>query len=206
MTRVKICGITCAADADAAVTAGADALGFVFVPGTPRCVQREQAAAIIAALPPFVAAVGVFVNAPLSEVIAIAAGCGLHYIQLHGEEGEAFARQLPLPVVRAVRVRDAASLAVLDTYPARAFLLDAFVPGLPGGTGRAFPWEIAAARAASARIILSGGLAPENVAAAIRRVRPYGVDASSGVERCPGRKDPRKLKEFIYHVRRADLD
>jgi phosphoribosylanthranilate isomerase len=206
MTRVKICGITCAEDAAAAVAAGAHALGFVFVPDTPRFVPPERAAAIIAGLPPFVATVGVFVNRPVREVVETAARCGLQLIQLHGEENEAFARQLPLPVVRAIRVQDATSLAILDTYPARAFLLDAFVPGIAGGTGQTFPWELAATRTATARIILSGGLTPDTVESAIRRVHPYGVDASSGVERCPGRKDPWKLKEFIDHVRRADLD
>jgi len=206
MTRVKICGITCAEDAEAAVAAGAHALGFVFVPGTPRFIPPTAAAAVITALPPFVSAVGVFVNQPLAEVVATAGRCGLHLIQLHGEESEAFARQLPLPVIRALRVRDAQSLAVLDDYPARAFLLDAFVPGVAGGTGRTFPWEIAAARASVAPIILSGGLTPETVGGAIKHVRPYAVDVSSGVESHPGRKDLQKLKEFMDHVRRADLD
>ncbi|MFA5028344.1 MAG: phosphoribosylanthranilate isomerase, partial [Candidatus Methylomirabilota bacterium] len=114
------------------------------------------------------------------------------------------ARRIPVPVLKAVRVRDAASLEGVEGYPARAFLLDAYVEGKPGGTGAAFPWELAVGLASRAPILLAGGLTPENVAEAVRRVRPYGVDVSSGVERAPGRKDPRKLEEFIAHVRSAD--
>ncbi len=206
MTRVKICGITSAEDAVAAVEAGADALGFVFAPGSPRRASPEAIAAITAALPPFVATVGVFVDQPLAEIVAVATRCCLHLVQLHGDEDGEFARQLPLPVIRAVRVRDESSLVPLAAYPARAFLLDAFQEGRPGGTGRTFPWALALRAKSSGPIILSGGLGPENVGEAVRRVRPYAVDASSGLECLPGRKDHRKVEEFIAHVRAADLD
>ncbi len=168
--------------------------------------NHQAIAAITTALPPFVATVGVFVNQPLEEVIEVAARCRLHFVQLHGDEDAEFASRLPLPVIRAVRVRDQASLAPLRSYPARAFLLDAFQEGRPGGTGRTFPWALALRAMGRAPIILSGGLGPENVGEAVRRVRPYAVDACSGLEYCPGRKDHRKVEEFIAHVRAADLE
>ena len=205
MTRVKICGLTAAEDAAAAVAAGADALGFVFVPGTPRCISPERAAAIIAALPPLVSAVGVFVDQPLDEVAAIATACRLQAVQLHGNEPPAYCRRLSVPVIKAIRVRGPESLAALEGYPARAFLLDAFVEGQPGGTGATFPWALAREATRHGRIILSGGLRPETVAEAVRTIRPFGVDVSSGVERRPGLKDHEKVREFIVAVRRADL-
>lgn len=205
MTRVKICGITSREDAVAAVEAGADALGFVFVPGTPRCVHPEVAERIVGVLPPFVTPVGVFMNQPLEEVLRIAARCGLQAVQLHGDEPEAYSRRIPLRVIKAVRVRDAESLRILPTYPAHAFLLDAFVEGQAGGTGTPVSWELAVQAKGHAPIILSGGLRPDTVGLAVRRVRPYGVDVSSGVEVSPGRKDHQKVREFIAAVRQADL-
>jgi phosphoribosylanthranilate isomerase len=205
MTRVKICGITSAEDALAAVEAGADALGFVFVPGTPRLVHPETAERIVAGLPPFVTAVGVFVDQPLEEVLRIAARCNLQAVQLHGDEPEAFSRRIPLKVIKAVRVRDAPDLRPIATYPAHAFLLDAFVEGQAGGTGSPISWDLAVQAKGHAPIILSGGLRPETVGLAVRRVRPYGVDVSSGVEMRPGRKDHQKVREFIAAVRQADL-
>jgi phosphoribosylanthranilate isomerase len=204
MTRVKICGITSAEDAAIAVEAGADALGFVFVPGTPRHVTAEAARAIAETLPPLVVRVGVFLDQPLSEIQRIAEAVGLHAIQLHGNEPGELARAIRLPVIKAIRIRDEASLAPMAAYPAAAFLLDTYVEGAPGGTGQRFPWGLAAAAVGRARIILAGGLTPANVAEAVRTVRPYGVDVSSGVEAAPGRKDPVKVKEFIRHVREAD--
>jgi len=205
VTRVKICGLTAAEDAAAAVEAGADALGFVFVPGTPRCISPERAAAIIAALPPLVSAVGVFVDQPLDEVAAITTACRLQAVQLHGNEPPAYCRRLSVPVIKAIRVRGPESLAALEGYPAQAFLLDAFVEGQPGGTGATFPWALAREATRHGRIILSGGLRPETVAEAVRTIRPFGVDVSSGVERRPGLKDHEKVREFIVAVRRADL-
>jgi len=204
MTRVKICGITVAEDAAVAVEAGADALGFVFVPGTPRCISEGQAAGIVETLPPFVTAVGVFMDQPLEQVLDIAARCRLQAVQLHGDETEAFSRRIPLKVIKAIRVRNPESLRILPAYPACAFLLDAFVEGQPGGTGRSIPWEWAVQATRGARIILSGGLQPDTVAGAVHRVRPYGVDVSSGVEIRPGRKDHQKVREFIAAVRHAD--
>lgn len=205
MTRVKICGITSREDAVAGVEAGADALGFVFVPGTPRCVRPEVAERIVGVLPPFMTPVGVFMNQPLEEVLRIAARCGLQAVQLHGDEPEAYSRRIPLRVIKAVRVRDAESLRILLTYPAHAFLLDAFVEGQAGGTGTPVSWELAVQAKGHAPIILSGGLRPDTVGLAVRRVRPYGVDVSSGVEVSPGRKDHQKVREFIAAVRQADL-
>jgi len=205
VTRVKICGITTAEDAQGAVEAGADALGFVFVPGTPRYIRPDRAAAIITALPPLVVAVGVFVDQPLEEVLAIVSTCRLGAVQLHGEEPAAYSRHLPVRVIKAFRMREAESLDGLAGYPAQAFLLDSFVEGQPGGTGVAFPWALARSAKRHGRIILSGGLRPETVVEAVRTVRPYGVDVSSGVERRPGQKDPEKVREFIVAVRRADL-
>jgi phosphoribosylanthranilate isomerase len=204
MTRVKICGITTAEDAVDAVEAGADALGFVFVPGTPRAIPPEEAERIVATLPPFIAAVGVFVDRPLQEVLEIAARCCLQAIQLHGDEPAEVARCIPMKVIKAIRVKDAESLRPLATYPAHAFLLDAFVEGKPGGTGSVLPWDLVMQFKGPARIILSGGLRPDSVDQAVRLVRPYGVDVSSGVELRPGRKDRQKVREFIAAVRRAD--
>ncbi|MBP1774314.1 MAG: trpF [candidate division NC10 bacterium] len=205
MTRVKICGITSAEDAAAAVDAGADALGLVFVPGTPRHVAPDLAAGILEAVPPLVATVGVFVDHPLEEVLRIVSVLGLHAVQLHGQEPAAYSRRIPVPVIRAVRVRDAASLRSLETYPAHAFLLDAYVEGLPGGTGTPISLDLARQAKGRKPVILSGGLRPETVSQAVRLVRPYGVDVSSGVEASPGRKDHAKVREFIVNVRQADL-
>jgi phosphoribosylanthranilate isomerase len=206
VTRIKICGITCAEDAEAAARAGADAVGFVFAPGSPRRVTPETAAAIAAALPPFIVTVGVFADQDLAEIVDIVRCASLHWVQLHGAEGPEFSRALPRPVIRAVRVKDAASLAGLEAYPARAFLLDAFVEGVAGGTGQTFAWELLEAARPSRPIILAGGLTPANVRQAVRRVRPYAVDASSGLERQPGRKDHQLVEEFIANVRAADHD
>jgi phosphoribosylanthranilate isomerase len=206
MTRVKICGITSRQDAAAAVAAGADALGFVFVLDTPRCIRAEVAERIVAGLPPFLTTVGVFVNQALDEVLEIAARCRLQAVQLHGEEPEEIARRIPVRVIKAIRVRNRESLRPVATYPADAFLLDAYVEGKAGGTGTAFPWDLVAAITERAPIILSGGLRPDNVEAAVRCLRPYAVDVSSGVEVRPGEKDPQKVREFVAAVRRADID
>ena len=205
MTRVKICGITSTQDAAAAVDAGADAVGLVFAPGTPRQIAPEAAAAVVERLPPLVAVVGVFVDHPLDEVLRIVAALRLHAVQLHGQESEDFSRRMPVPVIRAIRVRDASSLRPMETYPADAFLLDAHVEGRHGGTGVVVPWDLALRAKGRKPLFLSGGLRPETVAEAVRRVRPYGVDVSSGVEASPGRKDHQKVREFIANVRRADL-
>ncbi|MBI2883787.1 MAG: phosphoribosylanthranilate isomerase [Candidatus Methylomirabilis oxyfera] len=205
MIRVKICGITTHEDAWAAVDAGADALGFIFVNGTPRYIEPEAAATIIARMPPFVATVGVFVDRTPEEIELIVRACGLSLAQLHGHESPDACSHLGVPFIKAIRVQDEPDLEALNMFPqARAFVLDAYVAGQPGGTGRMFPWEIAAKAARQTRIILSGGLTPDNVALAVTQVRPYALDVSSGVEASPGRKDHHKVREFIEHVRKAD--
>jgi phosphoribosylanthranilate isomerase len=204
MIRVKICGITSRDDAVAAVEAGADALGFIFVRGTPRWIEPEAAGAIVREVGPFVTTVGVFVDRTLEEMEQIAAVSGISLAQLHGSEAPEACGRLRLPFVKAIRIQGEDDLSVIGRYKeARAFLLDSYSPGVLGGTGKTFPWAIAARAAREARIVLSGGLTPDNVAKAILQVRPYGVDVSSGVEASPGRKDQRKVKEFIQQAKRA---
>lgn len=192
-----------AAAAVVAAAAGADAIGFVFAPSR-RQVTVAQARQIAAELPPFVTKVGVFVDEDRARILEIAGACRLEMLQLHGTESPEFAAALPLPVLKAVRMRDAGSLRVLGDYRVAAFLLDSYDPELAGGTGRAFNWELAAGLRAPAPVILSGGLTVENVARALDVVRPYGVDVSSGVE-SDGRKDPGKIRAFIGRVRAWDM-
>lgn len=202
--RVKICGLTCAADALAAVEAGADALGFMFHARSPRALSPRQVREITRALPPFVARVGVFVDAPAEEIRAAIREAGLDTLQFHGAETPGFCAQFELPVIKAFRVADEAVLAELPAYPVAAHLLDAFVAGAHGGTGTTFNWAIArAAVAAGHRILLAGGLTPENVARAVAEVRPFGVDVSSGVESAPGRKDAAKMRAFCAAARQG---
>jgi len=204
MIRVKICGITSREDAWAAVEAGADAIGFIFVKGSPRWIEPEAAAAIAREVGPFVTTVGVFMDKTVEEVEKIGAACGLSLAQLHGSEPPELCRRLRLPFVKSIRVRSEDDLATLSNYPqARAFLLDTYDAERPGGTGKTFPWEIAAKAAQEAKIVLSGGLTPGNVAQAVTQVRPYAVDVSSGIEIVPGRKDHRKMREFIDEAKRA---
>jgi phosphoribosylanthranilate isomerase len=201
--RIKICGITNPPDALAAVEAGADALGFVFHAPSPRSVGVPMAAGIIRRLPPFIAKVGVFVNAPEPLIRQAIAECGLDTLQFHGDESPAFCKQFaPLKVVKAFRIRDAASLRDLPGYETDAWLLDSYVPGLAGGTGEGFNWELAcAAKEFGQPIILAGGLTPENVAQAVHEVWPYALDVSSGVEGAPGRKDAALMRSFVAAVR-----
>ncbi len=202
--RVKICGITRGEDAAAAVAAGADALGFMFFEGSPRCVSHEQAAAIISALPPFVARVGVFVNPAEAEVRSAIAEGGIDTLQFHGDEAPEFCRRFGLPVIKAFRVQDESSLQPLTQFTTETWLLDSFVPGQHGGTGAVFNWDLAAqAVRRGGRVILAGGLTPENAADAVRRVRPYALDVSSGVESSPGKKDAAKLRAFITAAKQA---
>jgi phosphoribosylanthranilate isomerase len=204
MVSVKICGITTVEDAQAAVAAGADALGFVFYPPSPRCVTPEQARRIIRTLPPFVTTVGLFVDVPAATVHDIADRCGLDRVQLHGHETPECCRLIALPVIKAFRIKNASSLAHLPAYAVAAFLLDAYVDGaLPGGTGASFAWELAVQAKPYGPVILAGGLTPENVAAAVVQIRPYGVDVSTGVEQSPGVKDHAKLRRFIARAKAA---
>jgi phosphoribosylanthranilate isomerase len=202
---VKICGITNIEDAHAAVDAGAHALGFVFHRKSPRCVEPEAAKRVIAALPPFVLAVGVFVNEDAKRVRDIMDACGLSMAQLHGDETAAYCESLGRPVLRALRLRGPADLLAMAEYRGRAvvrgFLVDAYSDSAYGGTGHVADWTLAAEAAKAVPVVLAGGLTAGNVADAIRRVRPYGVDVSSGVEREPGKKDHAKVAAFIEAAR-----
>jgi phosphoribosylanthranilate isomerase len=196
--KVKICGITNAADALAAVEAGADLLGFMFYEASPRNVSLRAAAEIARRLPPFVVKVGVFVDADEGLVTRAIGDCGLNLLQFHGDESPEYCAQFGLMSLKAFRIRDVESLQALPAYPTEAWLLDAFVKGKPGGTGEKFNWDLAVeAKKFGRPIFLAGGLTPENVAAAVEKVQPYGVDVSSGVEASPGKKDPAKVKAFI---------
>jgi len=196
--KVKICGITNAHDALAAVEAGADLLGLNFCEASPRNISLRMAAEIARSLPPFVVKVGVFVDADEDLVTRAIGDCGLNLLQFHGDETPEYCAQFGLMSMKAFRIRDVESLTALPGYPTEAWLLDAFVKGKPGGTGEKFNWDLALeAKKFGKPIFLAGGLTPANVAAAIEKVQPYGVDVSSGVEASPGKKDPAKVKAFI---------
>src|SRR3979490_2597925 len=205
-TRVKICGITAWDDARLSVDLGASALGFNFYPPSPRAISPADAWNIIRRLPPFVEAVGVFVNWPPQVVNALARALRLHTVQLHGaespEEVDVLARTHR--VIKAVRVRRGFRPASLSRYRrADGIMLDGFTRGLHGGTGRALDWNLARAARRYGRIILAGGLTPENIAEAIRVAGPYAVDVASGVEARPGRKDPARLRALFAAVESA---
>jgi len=202
MVKVKICGITSLEDALTAIDAGADALGFVFYSRSPRHVTPEQAAEIIGRLPPFVQTVGLFVNEEPAVVNTTADQCGLDLIQLHGEETPGYCDSIRRRIIKAFRVKDNSTLDLLAQYTVSGYLLDAWSPVAHGGTGQTFNWEIAAeASKRGHRIVLAGGLTPDNVAESIRQTCPYGVDVSSGVEAGPGRKDAGKVRLFIEQAR-----
>jgi phosphoribosylanthranilate isomerase len=197
-TRVKICGITNLADAQAAVEAGADALGFNFYEKSPRYVSLKTAAAISKQLPPFVMRVGVFVDAEADFVLRAIGEVGLTMLQFHGDEPPEFCTQFGLMSMKAFRIRDEKSLDELPKYQTDAFLLDAYSVEARGGTGEKFNWDLAVeSQKFNKPIFLAGGLTPENVAEAVRKVRPFAVDVSSGVESAPGKKDHAKMKAFI---------
>jgi phosphoribosylanthranilate isomerase len=203
--KVKVCGITNAEDAVAAVEAGADALGFLFYKKSPRYIVPAVAGRIIAALPPFVLPVGVFVNEDVASVRSIMDSCGLAIVQLHGDENASYCQELSRPTMKALRLKDRGSLLALAEYHGRGgvrgFVLDAYFEMAYGGTGQVTDWSLAAEAAKSTPVLLAGGLTPGNVAEAIRAVRPYGVDVSSGVESAPGRKDHAKVRAFLDAVR-----
>ena len=202
--KVKICGITSLSDGLAAAEAGADALGFMFWDWSPRRVSLEAAAGIIRTLPPFIVKVGVFVNAPTDLVYRAIGECGLSLLQFHGDETPDYCLQFGLMSMKAFRIRDEESLRGLPAYRTDAWLLDAFSEDKPGGTGERFNWDLAVqARELGRPIFLAGGLTPENVGEAVRKVRPYAVDVSSGVEAAPGKKDHGKVQAFIQAVRAA---
>ncbi|MGE0469409.1 MAG: phosphoribosylanthranilate isomerase [Nitrospira sp.] len=203
--KIKICGMTNLEDADGAVRAGADALGFVMYRKSPRFVEPAVARAIVAGLPPFVLPVGVFVNEEVEKVRALMDECGFALAQLHGDESAHYCQNLGRPALKAIRLKDRGGFLALAEFHGRAnvrgFLIDAFSDHAYGGTGQMVDWTLAQEAARSAPIILAGGLNPGNVAQAVQMVRPYGVDVSSGVEQSPGKKDPDKVKAFIQAAR-----
>ncbi|MDH4585360.1 phosphoribosylanthranilate isomerase [Pseudomonas sp. BN415] len=200
--RIKICGITRIEDALAAVAAGADAIGFVFYAKSPRAVTPAQARAIVAALPPFVTTVGLFVDMPRAELTQVLAEVPLDLLQFHGDESPEACAGYGRPYIKALRVKPGDDIAAaISSYPeASGILLDTFVQGTPGGTGEAFDWGLVPQIAAKP-LILAGGLTPENVGEAVRQVRPYAVDVSGGVEACKGIKDAAKIQAFIQQAR-----
>ena len=202
---VKICGITNSEDAEAAVNAGANALGFIFYPRSPRAVTLTQASSICRTLPGHVARVGVFVNASPNEVHEASAVCGLNILQFHGDESPEYCGQFGLMTMKAFRVRDRETLATLPRFATHAWLLDAYNPVQLGGSGETFDWQLAVAANQLGRpIFLAGGLTPENVAQAIQQVKPFGVDVSSGVEIAPGRKDHERIRAFVAASKSVD--
>lgn len=200
--RVKICGITRLEDALEAVRLGADALGFNFWPPSKRYCAPEAARRIIARLPPFVATVGVFVNQPREEILQAIAQAGIGVVQLHGDETPDQCAAFAAPVIKALRVEGASSLSKMEGYAVSAFLLDTPTEGF-GGSGKTFDWSLVHRAGRERPILLAGGLTPENVAKAIKEVRPYGVDVASGVESAPGIKDPDKMARFIAAAKEA---
>jgi phosphoribosylanthranilate isomerase len=203
--RVKICGITNLEDALLAVELGAQALGFIFYPKSPRAIKPEAARQIIAQLPPLVLSVGVFVNESAALVLEMAEIARLDWVQLHGEEPPEYCRFLYRNVVKAIRVKDQTSLEQMKQYQGsvRAFLLDTHTSGARGGTGESFDWDLARQAKEYGPIVLAGGLKPENVAMAIRQASPQAVDVASGVEAAPGKKDHDRLRAFFKAVAAA---
>lgn len=207
-TRIKICGLTRAEDAAAAVAAGADALGVVLAP-SKRQVTLEQAAAVLDTAPPLVARIGVFVDASADEVWEAVARLGLTAVQFHGDEAPETCAMAPVPVIKAIRVGPEFDPASVDRYggTVSALLLDTLTAGARGGTGIAFDWyDVAGRLPAWAPIVVAGGLGPLNVAEAVRALRPFAVDVSSGVEASPGIKDHALIDSFVAAVRAADLE
>lgn len=208
-TRVKICGITNLTDAVTAAEAGADALGFIFYPPSPRAVTLAAAKDIIRSLPPFVAKVGVFVNEPLEVIRDVVASCGLTCVQLHGDEPPRLVEEVGtmVPCYKAFRVKSESMVRSLPSYGGAVWLLDSYVAGQAGGTGECFNWDWAIlAKQLGRGIILAGGLNPSNVAEAVRIVEPYSVDVASGVEVYPGKKDPALVRAFVQQATKGWAD
>jgi phosphoribosylanthranilate isomerase len=203
--RVKICGITSLDDGLRAIDAGADALGFNFYKKSPRCIPLAKAAKIIAKLPPLVSLVSVWVDPSEAQLRESLGACRWSAIQLSGDEPDELALSFPRDlIIRAARLKDARSLTAYKHKPVcAAWLVDASVKGAFGGTGKTARWDLAAKLAKTRTVILAGGLNAENVAAAVRQVKPYGVDTASGVEKAPGKKDPKKMIAFVRAAKAA---
>lgn len=202
MVKVKICGITNLEDALAAAEAGADAIGFVFYPESPRFIDPGKARAIIARLPVFITSVGVFVDESEDLIRRIIREGGIQVLQFHGSESPVLCTRFREKAVKAIRIKDEESIREMQMFDVDTFLLDTMVEGIRGGTGKTFNWKYAEMAKEHGRIILSGGLNASNVGEAIRRVRPYGVDVSSGVEISPGKKDHHKIMEFVREAKK----
>ncbi|MGI6637575.1 MAG: phosphoribosylanthranilate isomerase [Desulfobulbus sp.] len=216
--RIKICGITRLADALCAAEAGVDALGFIFHEKSPRNIAPEAAREIIATLPPFVAAIGLFVNADIDQVVTTIHGCGLHYAQLHGEEAPSYCQHLrslapTCGLIKALRLggpqdkkRDAGLSPPNYTPHIRAFLLDTYSPKAHGGTGTSFDWQLIHTLGLSKPFLLAGGLHPGNVQTALQVSNAYAVDANSGLEDAPGMKNHTLIQQFVRNVRAYEQD
>jgi len=204
--RVKICGITTAADARESVAAGADALGFIFVEGTPRYVTPAVATEIIADLPPFVTPVGIFWDHAPGHVKAVAEQCGLRALQFHGDEPPEALAQHRLPTIKTIKVGESDDLSRIEAYRVSAFLLDSPARWSEGEVRLPISWDLARQAARRVPVILSAGLNADNVGEAVRRVRPYGVDVNSGVEARPGKKDPDKVRRFVAAAHAAEQE
>ena len=203
-TRVKICGITRIEDALAAINAGADAIGLVFYAASPRCVTIEQAQKIVAAIPPLVSVVGLFVNEPKAEIETVLSKVRLDILQFHGDETSSECEQIKLPYYKAIRVKADTNLlqCAVEFNSAKALLLDAHSESAFGGTGQTFDWNLIP-KSLTKPVILAGGLTAENVGSAIKRVQPYAVDVSGGVEKSKGVKDAAKIAAFMQAVEQS---
>jgi phosphoribosylanthranilate isomerase len=200
--KVKICGITNIQDAISAIEAGADALGFIFVPESKRYVDKDVVREITKHIPPFIVTVGVFVDEPIDKVKTIVEYCNIDIVQLHGNETPEYCHNLGYRIIKSFRVKkDEDYIQNISGYDVSGYLLDTYVEDVKGGTGKSFEWHLAIKAKKYGPVILAGGLTPENVDKAIDIVKPYGVDVSSGVEKIPGKKDKIKMKEFVQKVR-----
>jgi phosphoribosylanthranilate isomerase len=206
-TRIKICGMTRERETDHAIACGVDALGFIFFKKSPRNIEPEKARRIISSFPPFIDAVGVFVNEEAEVVNQIANYCGLTVVQLHGAESPEFCREIRCRIVKSFQLKPEFSPENFSLYQdvVSGFLFDTYSKKMAGGTGKTFDWSILERFNPQKPVILAGGITPENAAEAIRQVRPYGIDANSGLEITPGRKDPDKISRFINQVIKADF-
>lgn len=208
MVKIKICGITNMEDAIICAERGVDVLGFIFYDKSPRYVEPKTVFQIRKRLPPFITTVGVFVNSSIEAVKSVLAETNVDCVQFHGDESPGFCDGVyefaDKKVIKAFRIRERLDIQKLGNYNVDAYLLDTYREGVPGGTGETFDWNLAAEAKSNRRIILSGGLTPENISRAIKLVRPYAVDVSSGVEAKAGKKDSDKLKKFIDQVRRTN--
>lgn len=212
-TRIKVCGITTVEDAEEAIRQGVDAIGFIFAEQSPRYISPEKAKEIAANLPPFIHLVGVFVDGDPVEVQEIIDYCGLTHVQLHGKEDEEYCRKLaqaatPCRLIKAFRVGPHSLASDFQPYEesVKGYLLDTYMEGQEGGTGKPFNWSMVASLGLKQPVVLAGGLTPENIEEAIRAVRPFAVDVNSGVEDEPGRKNKQKLLELVARVRAVDLE